>query len=112
MNAVAVIVVVLVLAVLIALAVVNGLKGKWWMATIFGHNVFGVITAIRLAKPGSWWDCNRSSPEKRLRSAERFSPTGAHGTREDQRRQQREKDAAKRELKAARAEEKRQRKAG
>jgi hypothetical protein len=65
----------LLIAVGIAIKIVNVLKGKWWTA-LLGGGLFEVVGAVRLAKPGSWWDTHRSSSGQRQRSAERFAGDG------------------------------------
>jgi cell division protein FtsW (lipid II flippase) len=39
------------LVIAAAIGTVNALKGKWWMI-IFSFGLIGIITAIRVAKPG------------------------------------------------------------
>ena len=57
----------------------NALKGKYWMAglgvVLFWLPFFGIavlVTAIRLAKPGSWWYRNRYDKQKQEWSDHRF----------------------------------------
>jgi hypothetical protein len=65
---------VLVVAVFVGLAIINGMKGKWWMALVFGHGLFGIITAIRLAKPNSYWYRKLYADAKRVKADMRFAP--------------------------------------
>jgi hypothetical protein len=62
----------------LSLPIINGLKGKWWMAglavlCIGGLAVIPLITAIRLAKPGSWWWQHRYGAAEQDAAARRFS---------------------------------------
>ncbi len=69
-----------VIFLLIALAISIGtagiclLKTKYWtfVAGVF-VGLFGVVGAIRLAKPASWWARNRYDEAKLARFVERFS---------------------------------------
>jgi hypothetical protein len=61
---------------------VNALKGKWWMAILFSVSWFpliGIITAIRVAKPGSHWDRKWSTPAERAVADARFVQRGKRG---------------------------------
>lgn len=61
------------LAIWLVLGVVNALKGKWWMAIIFSLGLIGLITAIRVAKPGSYWDRHWSSVGDHEKALSRFT---------------------------------------
>jgi hypothetical protein len=60
--------------------VVCGLKGKWWFVLIgifLGWALpalLPTVGAIRVAKPGSWWDRRLydDHPDKRRKQRERF----------------------------------------
>jgi hypothetical protein len=69
-----VLIVILILAWLTTVAVCV-MKGKPWFA-FFGILVhgwlFAFVGAIRLAKPNSWWDRHRYSPEQHRQAVERF----------------------------------------
>lgn len=56
----------------IGLSTVNALKGKWWMI-IFSAGLIGIITAIRAAKPGSYWDRHWSSVGDHEKAVSRFT---------------------------------------
>ncbi len=70
-----------VIAVNVLLSVITCLKGKLTLGllSIFLPPV-GVVTAVRLARPGSVWAqaFYRSSPEKQARAAARFHPEHSH----------------------------------
>jgi hypothetical protein len=55
----------------VALAMLCELKGKARMAWLGGIPL-ALVGSLRLAKPGSWWDVHRSSPEQRRRAAARY----------------------------------------
>ncbi|HET6172947.1 MAG TPA: hypothetical protein VFD90_10100 [Gaiellales bacterium] len=61
------------LAIWLAIGAVNALKGKWWMAVLFSAGLIGIITAIRVAKPGSHWDRNWSSVAAHEKAVGRFT---------------------------------------
>ena len=65
------------LAVDLALSVICLLKGKvaTGVAGVF-IGVVGIVGAIRLAKPGSWWAARRytSRPQRAARAADRYGP--------------------------------------
>jgi hypothetical protein len=54
----------------VAITIVNILKGKWAVAFLGG--IFVIPGALRVAKPGSWWDRHRSTPEQRERALRRY----------------------------------------
>jgi hypothetical protein len=57
----------------LGLAVINALKGKWWMAVLFSGGLIGLITAIRVAKPDSYWDRTWSSVAAHEKAVSRFT---------------------------------------
>ena len=64
---------------LLSVPVINWLKGKRWMAlfAVIGWPigalfVASVVTAIRVAKPFSWWYERRYGPAEKAVSRERF----------------------------------------
>lgn len=65
--------VVVYLLIWIGLATINALKGKWWMAVLFAPGIIGIITAIRVAKPRSYWDRNWSSVADHEKAVARFT---------------------------------------
>lgn len=52
---------------------INAMKGKWWMAIIFSGGLIGIITAIRVAKPDSFWDRHYSSVGDHETAVKRFT---------------------------------------
>ncbi|HET7444055.1 MAG TPA: hypothetical protein VFJ57_05290 [Solirubrobacterales bacterium] len=62
-------------AVLIAApSTITALKGQW-LLFVAGWLTLGIvwwIAAVRLARPGSWWDRHRYGPEKRQRARQRY----------------------------------------
>ena len=58
------------IVIVVVLKTVNILKGKWWVA--FCGGIFEIPGAIRVAKPGSWWDRNVSTPEQREKAVRRY----------------------------------------
>jgi hypothetical protein len=66
------------IALPVSLLVINALKGKWWFA-LFGAggvHVLGVVGAIRLAKPHSYWARRWYGEEKMARTMSRFGGKG------------------------------------
>src|SRR5271155_774320 len=62
-----------VLALILALVVVCATKGKYEAAFIgFFVPVVGLVCAIRLAQPGSWWARRRYSDSEMARARTRF----------------------------------------
>lgn len=60
------------LVIAAAIGTVNALKGKWWMI-IFSFGLIGIVTAIRVAKPGSYWDRHWSSVGDHEKALARFT---------------------------------------
>ena len=63
------------IALVLLVLMVNVLKGKWKM--LFVAPFLGIallVTAIRLAKPRSWWARNRYDAAKLAKTEERFAP--------------------------------------
>jgi hypothetical protein len=60
------------LVIWLVLGGANALKGKWWML-IFSAGIIGLITAIRVAKPGSYWDRHWSSVSAHEKAVGRFT---------------------------------------
>lgn len=60
------------LAIWAVLGTANALKGKWWMI-IFSAGLVGIITAVRVAKPGSYWDRHWSSVGDHETAVKRFT---------------------------------------
>lgn len=56
----------------LVLATINLLKGKYWMI-IFSFGIIGLITAIRVAKPDSYWDSHWSSVGDHQKAVSRFT---------------------------------------
>jgi hypothetical protein len=66
----------IILALWVSLPVVNALKGKWWFALFaLAGGWLGIVGAIRLAKPHSYWARNWYSEEKMTRTMQRFGIT-------------------------------------
>lgn len=57
---------------LIVVGGVNALKGKYWMI-LLSLGFIGIITAIRVAKPGSYWDRRWSSVGDHEKALARFT---------------------------------------
>jgi hypothetical protein len=72
------------IAVGLILPVINALKGKWWFALWAGLAValvglgfiLGIVGAIRLAKPHSYWARHWYGEEKMARTMRRFKGVG------------------------------------
>jgi len=68
-----------VVASMLVLPVINALKGKWWFALLFfvpWGPVLGLVGAIRLAKPHSYWARRWYTEDKRTTSMVRFAGRG------------------------------------
>jgi hypothetical protein len=70
-------------ALFVSLPVINALKGKWWFAFftpalgLFGVGIcLGVVGAIRLAKPHSYWARHEYGEQKMARTMVRFGGKG------------------------------------
>jgi hypothetical protein len=62
---------------LLVLPVINALKGKWWFALFaMAGGWLGVVGAIRLAKPHSYWARHWYGEAKMARTMQRFDGRG------------------------------------
>jgi hypothetical protein len=71
------------IAVALILPVINALKGKWWFALWAGIAaasglglILGIVGAIRLAKPHSYWARHWYGEQKMARTMLRFGGRG------------------------------------
>jgi hypothetical protein len=71
------------IAVALILPVINALKGKWWFALFAGIAVvsglgliLGIVGAIRLAKPHSYWARHWYGEQKKAQTMQRFRGEG------------------------------------
>jgi hypothetical protein len=63
-----------VLTALLGLPVINAMKGKWWFALFaMAGGWLGILGAIRLAKPHSYWARRWYGEEKMAESRRRFA---------------------------------------
>jgi hypothetical protein len=68
-------------ALVFAPAAIAALKGRagWLLAGLLFSPFVWWYAALQLALPGSWWEMNRSGPEKRAASHERYRDKRAKG---------------------------------
>lgn len=63
------------IALVLLVLTINVLKGKWKMLFLVPFlGIALVVTAIRLAKPHSWWARNRYDAAKLAKAEERYAP--------------------------------------
>jgi hypothetical protein len=69
--------VLIILALWVSLPVINALKGKWWFALFaLAGGWLGIVGAIRLAKPHSYWARHWYGEDKMTQTMQRFGGKG------------------------------------
>jgi hypothetical protein len=67
----------IILALWVSLPVINALKGKWWFALFaLAGGWLGIVGAIRLAKPHSYWARHWYGEQKMAKTMLRFKGKG------------------------------------